>query len=322
MTKVSIIIPVYNTEQYLFHCLDSILNQSFSDFELLLIDDGSSDGSGAICDVYSEKDNRIRVFHKENGGVSSARNMGLDKANGEWVAFLDSDDLFPEDALSKLLLCSDDDVDMVYGGIRKFDESSDTIETIAVRGRERISVEEALDAFVAPEERNGDWHKYLYNRIYRMIIIKRFGLRFKEEIYYKEDGLFVVQYLCQCENKVACIPDIVYLYRQVNNSAMGSLATKYNERLLTNLDAHGYIYQELRKRGVCKDLIRRELNEIVLGNYFWISGIMKRSCAFTKKNRKLLIKKIIKNVGLVNFFYYFVVLRYGRKIKRRLVHVL
>ena len=183
MTKVSIIIPVYNTEQYLFHCLDSILNQSFSDFELLLIDDGSSDGSGAICDVYSEKDNRIRVFHKENGGVSSIQSL---------VAHVGTD------------------VDMVYGGIRKFDESSDTIETIAVRGRERISVEEALDAFVAPEERNGDWHKYLYNRIYRMIIIKRFGLRFKEEIYYKEDGLFVVQYLCQCENKVACIPDIVY----------------------------------------------------------------------------------------------------------------
>lgn len=90
--KISVIVPVYNTEKYLRRCIDSILAQTFTDFELLLINDGSRDSSGAICDEYAAKDSRVRVFHKENGGVSSARNVGLDNAKGEWISFVDSDD--------------------------------------------------------------------------------------------------------------------------------------------------------------------------------------------------------------------------------------
>ena len=84
---ISVIVPVYNVEKYLGQCIDSILKQSFQNFELLLIDDGSPDESGKICDEYAAKDGRVRVFHKENGGVSSARNVGLDNAAGQWVAF-------------------------------------------------------------------------------------------------------------------------------------------------------------------------------------------------------------------------------------------
>lgn len=89
---ISVIIPVYNAEKYLRRCIDSVLSQTFTDFELLLIDDGSKDKSGAICDEYAAKDSRVRVFHKENGGVSSARNMGLDNACGNYIAFVDADD--------------------------------------------------------------------------------------------------------------------------------------------------------------------------------------------------------------------------------------
>ena len=92
MPKISVIVPVYNTEKYLHRCIDSVLAQTFTDWELLLIDDGSKDTSGSICDKYAAKDKRIRVFHKENGGVSSARNLGRDYAQGEWVTFVDSDD--------------------------------------------------------------------------------------------------------------------------------------------------------------------------------------------------------------------------------------
>ena len=90
--KISIIIPVYNVERYLQQCIDSILTQTFTDFELLLIDDGSTDGCSAICDEYAEKDDRIRVIHKPNSGISSTRNRGIDEACGEWLIFLDSDD--------------------------------------------------------------------------------------------------------------------------------------------------------------------------------------------------------------------------------------
>lgn len=90
--KISVIVPVYNAEKYLHRCIDSILNQTFPDFELLLIDDGSKDQSGEICDEYAKKDSRVKVFHKENGGVSSARNVGIDNAVGEYICFCDSDD--------------------------------------------------------------------------------------------------------------------------------------------------------------------------------------------------------------------------------------
>lgn len=100
--EISVIVPIYNGENYLRRCLDSILCQSFTDFELLLINDGSKDSSGAICDEYATRDNRIRVFHKENGGVSSARNLGLDNMCGEWVAFCDCDDWIESDYLEKM----------------------------------------------------------------------------------------------------------------------------------------------------------------------------------------------------------------------------
>lgn len=90
--KVSVIVPVYNAGKYLHRCIGSIMAQTYTDFELLLVDDGSTDGSGKICDEYAQKDSRIRVFHKENGGAASARNVGLDNACGEWIAYIDGDD--------------------------------------------------------------------------------------------------------------------------------------------------------------------------------------------------------------------------------------
>lgn len=92
MTKISVIVPVYKVEKYIGECINSILAQTFKDFELILVDDGSPDKSGEICDSYAKNDNRIKVFHKKNGGVSSARNFGIDKAVGEWLCFIDSDD--------------------------------------------------------------------------------------------------------------------------------------------------------------------------------------------------------------------------------------
>ena len=92
MTEVSIIVPVYNVEKYLENCIQSILNQTFKNFELILVDDGSTDNSGKICDIYEKKDSRIKVIHKDNGGLSSARNAGIDIAGSKYIGFVDSDD--------------------------------------------------------------------------------------------------------------------------------------------------------------------------------------------------------------------------------------
>ena len=105
MQKISIIIPVYNAEKNLCSTVDSILSQNSLDYELLLIDDGSQDQSGKICDEYASQDCRVRVFHKQNGGVSSARNLGIDKATGEWIFFVDSDDIVLPSALEFISTC-------------------------------------------------------------------------------------------------------------------------------------------------------------------------------------------------------------------------
>ena len=112
--KISIVVPLYNVENYLSRCIDSILCQKCSDFELLLVDDGSQDRSGQICDEYALKDNRIRVYHKKNGGVSSARNLGLEKANGEWICFVDADDYVKPDFLSSIQQYLEDDIDLMH----------------------------------------------------------------------------------------------------------------------------------------------------------------------------------------------------------------
>lgn len=317
MVRLSIVVPVFNTGLYLPSCINSILSQSFSDFDLLIIDDGSTDDSVVICDEFANKDNRVQTIHKNNGGVSSARNVGLDNARGEWVLFIDSDDLLPYHALELLMKYAENDVDMVYGAIRKFDESEENVETIPVDKEGTQSIDDALDAFIAPKQRPGDWQRYLFNRIYRLSIIRDFGLHFHSDIFYKEDGLFVVQYLCHCDKKVMCIQDVVYFYRQTSMSAMGSLATAYHPKLLTNVDAHGLIYRELKKRGVRKDVLEREINHL-FQNYDWIGGIMRQAGVYTKENKRQLMKRIIKNAGLVKTFYRFVILRYSRKIKRKL----
>ena len=103
MPKVSIIVPVYNTEKYLSRCLRSLMNQTLSDIEIILVDDGSTDRSSVLCDNYAEMDNRIKVVHKKNGGLSSARNAGIDIATGEYIGFVDSDDTISIDMYSKMI---------------------------------------------------------------------------------------------------------------------------------------------------------------------------------------------------------------------------
>ena len=114
---ISIVVPVYNVERYLPRCIESILRQTYTNFELILVDDGTPDRSGIICDRYAERDSRIRVIHKENGGVSTARNTGIDAAKGEWITFVDSDDWVSDEYLKTLTThLHNNSYDLVIGG--------------------------------------------------------------------------------------------------------------------------------------------------------------------------------------------------------------
>lgn len=184
--KISIIVPVYNTENKLSRCIDSILAQSFTNFELLLIDDGSKDKSGDICDEYALKDKRIRVFHKENGGVSSARNVGLSHCLGEYICFCDADDFVDSmwlDVFWEHLPC-----DMVVQGYKYFKVNDNQWHTVQLQ-KMNTKVSFALDYLFASENVG-----YLWCRCFKTSIIRKFDLKFNTNYIVREDYDFIIAF--------------------------------------------------------------------------------------------------------------------------------
>lgn len=242
--KISIIIPVYNVAKYLSRCLDSVLIQSFGDFEVLLIDDGSTDYSGAICDEYATRDMRIRVFHKENGGVSSARNLGIDNANGEWLYFVDADDELFFDSLSILADGLSDSVDMVVAGYEEYDEDGNCIYGESIRTIETWNSPQALmDLYVAKYNK---YQGYLWNRLLRKSVIDENKLRFDPFISIKEDTLYIAQYLCCANNKTFYNTVPVYKYIKHLSSAMNTAVAHLDNRYLTSIAALRTMYNSIQ----------------------------------------------------------------------------
>ncbi len=189
--KISIIVPVYNAEKTLNKCMDSIISQSFTDWELLLVDDGSTDGSGVLCDEYAAKDSRIRVFHRANGGVSSARNLGLDNASGNWLMFVDSDDCLCSDLPDPDSYCSDL-VMFSFNDILPNTSSVFVLPDIdtgkSKSGTDEPDCHRLIDKYLDTAILRSPWAKY-YNR-------ELVGaLRFDEKIKVGEDRLFNFEYL-------------------------------------------------------------------------------------------------------------------------------
>lgn len=176
---ISIIVPVYNTEEYLDKCILSIMAQTYADFELLLIDDGSTDSSGSICDKYAAQDSRVRVFHKENGGVSSARNLGLDNVRGEWIAFVDSDDSVKESFLCNMLPLRNEDFIMTSSDVR-----GECFPDAVYTGKDMIKI--ALSG----------WHMLCpWGKMFMSSIVSDYNIRFDESVCRGEDTMFNLRYL-------------------------------------------------------------------------------------------------------------------------------
>ena len=233
---LSIIIPVYNSEDYLPRCIESVLSQSFSDFEVLLVDDGSQDSCRVICDEYAAKDNRIRVFYKNNGGVSSARNLGLDHACGEWIYFVDSDDEILPNGLQTLVDCISDDVDVVMGGFVEEDECGNVL---SVDKRVVLSLTKK-QSIVSLYGGNGSYYHYcgyLWMRLLRRSVIQRLDLRFDTSIAIKEDTLFLMQYICRSNGITRQTTTPVYKYRRRIDSAMGKVERRFDPRMVDSFYA-------------------------------------------------------------------------------------
>ena len=233
---LSIIIPVFNTEVYLPACIDSILSQSFTDFEVLLVDDGSGDGCATLCDSLAERDSRIRVFHKENGGISSARNVGLDYAVGEWIYFVDSDDQVLPGGLQTLVDCIRDDVDMVMAGYERSREDGKTYR-VEERLVTRFDRRESLSTLYERHEKYYEYLGYCWMRLFRNRIIQEFQIRFDTAIRIKEDTLFVVQYLCRSNGITVFTLTPVYKYCQRKDSMMGKYMSEVGDSFVDPLFA-------------------------------------------------------------------------------------
>ena len=259
---ISVIVPVYNTEKYLRRCIDSVLAQTYQDFELLLIDDGSKDSSGAICDEYAAKDARVRVFHKENGGVSDTRNYGLNLAQGKYLMFLDSDDFWLQDDVLEVLIekAKENDLDIIRG------EYSAMHEDGTLAWNREISAERKNHA--GQILTNVEFLEYAIHGEFflplSMIKLSSIGkLRFEVGRVFLEDMLFYSTYLL---HSLRCmyVPKVrFYAYRKNE----GSISSQISVKILADSFSMCYRFHELAEH--TQGELRRKyiFNSIMM--YYW-----------------------------------------------------
>lgn len=219
MVQLSVIVPVYNVESYLKRCVDSILEQTFEEFEVILVDDGSLDNSSEICNKYSESDKRVKVIHKKNGGLSSARNAGLNIAKGEYIAFIDSDDYVSKDMFKTMInLALSNNYDIVSCGFKRFYENSCN-EPVCRGTIYKYSNIEALSNYLLEYDNvNRKIDTVVWNKIYKRELFN--DITFPEGKIY-EDG-YVTYKLLYKANNIAHIDDELYYYFQRQDSISNS----------------------------------------------------------------------------------------------------
>lgn len=238
---ISIIVPIYNVEKYLDQCLKSIVNQTYRNFEIILVDDGSLDSCPEKCEQWAQKDSRIKVIHKENAGLGFARNSGLDIAQGKYVVFIDSDDYVDTKMIEKLYQ-QIDDADVIYCGLNRLYPDGTTEAVEMLYSGETFEQPDVVDKILlrmlgnVPEKDDGKvFYMSVWHALYSNDLIREHHIRFPSEREFMcEDIAFHVDFLC-CAAKAKCIPDNLYYYRY----NPGSLSTKLDPvRFLRIKDMH------------------------------------------------------------------------------------
>jgi len=219
-TEISVIMPVYNAAEYLPHAIESILRQTYRDFELLLVDDGSSDGSANICDAYAQKDDRIMVFHQENRGICAARNRGLDAARGKYIAFCDHDDLYKDDCLETLWdEAEKTGAQLVRGNFQVFrlDKNGEPAVT-QTGGDRRVELTAQTAAYYDYIIQSGPL--FIWNCLFSRDVIQKYDLRFNEDSRYgMEDFQFCARFHSHMEHAIY-LPKVVYLHYERSFQSM------------------------------------------------------------------------------------------------------
>ncbi len=291
MPRISIIVPVYKAQLVLDRCVKSVLHQTYTDFELILVDDGSPDNSGTMCDEYASQDDRICVVHQENSGVSAARNAGLDVAAGEYVAFVDSDDYVAETYISSLL---ESQSDLVIGGMQVQDEHGCVLYTKKYT-QMRFAQRQEID-FPCLYRNNMLYSPYC--KLFRNNIIRREHLRFPDGITWGEDGMFVADYL-QYIHSLSVTTSVGYFYIKYDRD--DSLSTKVREDIVDMIVcSREYCIQKMRITSpqnyrsvqmICENDIRH--------NCAYFVGKLLKNTNTTKKAKEKILDRFMRSPYVV-----------------------
>jgi len=277
---ISIIIPVYNTEKYLSKCLDSIINQTYKNLEIIIINDGSTDNSFTICGKYAMRDDRINLINKENKGVSSARNQGIDEAKGLYISFVDSDDWIELNTYEVLMNCVlNHNLDAVIFEYFINFENGKELFTSYSNLNGMISKTKAVEITISPVNR------FSVSKLYTKEIIS--DIRYQEEIYYGEDTLFACQALNNAD-RIYYYATPLYHYLQTATSATRS---NFNINKLTSIEAYSRLLELCEKKYPSISLIARAAYISII-----INMIIEVLASFDFPNSKAILKKLTQKL--------------------------
>lgn len=296
MPLFSIIVPVYNVEKYIDKCISSILEQSFKDFELILVDDGSPDNCPAICDSYAKKDSRVKVIHKQNGGASSARNKGLESANGKYILFIDSDDYWKDkNALAKLSIKTDAGYEIIMFGCTNLDIST---------GKMRVTKNGYDIYFLETHSKEEILHYLLSKKIipggpcifaFSSKIVRKNNIYFKEGIA-AEDYDFVLNIIFNC-NSFSALNSPFYVYRKGrSDSVTASAFSKIIEGTIFTIEKWFEKAKEIQSDQLRADL----LNYIT----FIYSTSLVSLGRMKNKDKKIFYSKLRKHKYILKYGYW------------------
>ena len=286
VVKLSVIIPVYKAQQFIAKCIESVLNQTFSDFELLLIDDGSPDLSGEICDKYALSDNRINVIHQKNQGVSAARNNGLDKACGEFIIFIDSDDwiepLFFETYFEEL---KNYPSQLIYQGFINDLKDKTTYLELPNKRYKGSEITEALFEVEYRECLGG-----ACNKIFHRSIIEDHKIRFSPSLSYGEDKIFTLQYSMNI-NSITLLSKCYYHYNRTLENSLSSVHHS-SEELIHLIELEYDLFKKLNEKFTNNKLIEAVNGRYVSIHKYALVSMYRPHELKSKKERLLQMEKI------------------------------
>ena len=291
--EISILMPVFNVEKYVKYAIESIQAQTLKNWELIILNDGSTDSSGKICDDIAKEDKRIKVIHKNNTGVSNTRNILLDNANSEYIIFVDSDDLIHKDYLMSLLNEEyNNNSDLVVCGFieRKISKNNEVNDSMKLYKTESfMEIDKMKDRIL--EFGNSGLLNPLWNKLYKKNIIFENNIRFKEEVETGEDFVFNLQYISNIKN-ISFVDKCLYYYIRRSND---SITYKYIDNMyFKGVEIHEILEEFLNKMNFYNDSNRYILyGNHLMGVFSACLNLFHNDCKLTFYEKKEYIRKIV-----------------------------